>query len=105
VMKNYGGIEKGILRTAVTDLLPPAVVQRRKSGYPSAQTAGYRRAQNAAAHELLCERDAPIWEIADRSTVAAILAADDHADWTALNRIAYLLETNSWLVNLGVRLE
>lgn len=106
VMKSYGGMEKGILRTAVADLLPPEVARRRKSGYPSAQTEDYRRAQYAAALELLGERHAPVWEIADRSAVALIVADDqDGADWTALNRVAYLLETNSWLAGLGVALE
>jgi asparagine synthase (glutamine-hydrolysing) len=105
-MKNHGGIEKGILRRAVTDLLPQRVVMRRKSGYPSAQTAEYQRVQYYSARVLSADRDAPVWQLVDRAAVADILARreSNNADWTDLNRIAYVLETDSWLRTLGVRL-
>jgi len=102
-MKNHGGIEKGILRAAVGDLLPPEVAMRRKGGYPSAQTADYQRAQHDSARDVLSDHDAPVWQLVDRSVVEQILAVDNGADWTALNRIAYVLETNSWLTDLRVR--
>ncbi len=104
-MKNHGGIEKGILRAAVGDLLPADVAMRRKSGYPSAQTADYQRAQFGAARDVLADHGAPVWQVVDRSVVERIIADDDNgADWTALNRIAYVLETNMWLTDLRVRI-
>lgn len=105
-LKNHGGIEKGILRMAIADLLPNEVTYRRKSGYPMAQTASYQRAQYDAARAVLADRHAPVWQIVDPSAVADIVGRSgvaNNSDWTDLNRIAYVLETDSWLRDLRVR--
>ncbi|OQS12443.1 asparagine synthase (glutamine-hydrolyzing) [Nocardia donostiensis] len=105
-LKNHGGIEKGILRMAIADLLPNEVTYRRKSGYPMAQTASYQRAQYDAARAVLADRHAPVWQIVDPSAVTDIVGRSgvaNNSDWTDLNRIAYVLETDSWLRDLRVR--
>ena len=53
-MKEAGGIEKGLLRTAADGLLPGDLLRRRKSIYPGAADPAYERAIDAqlrrAAH-------------------------------------------------------
>ncbi|NUS44720.1 MAG: asparagine synthase (glutamine-hydrolyzing) [Mycobacteriaceae bacterium] len=107
-LKNHGGIEKGILRTAMADLLPHDIAYRRKSGYPVALTAAYQCAQYDAARAVVGDRHAPIWQIVDRSAITTILdRAVEHAaaDWTDLNRVAYVLETDMWLRAVHVRID
>ncbi|WP_040842000.1 asparagine synthase (glutamine-hydrolyzing) [Nocardia brevicatena] len=104
-MKNRGGIEKGILRDAVGDLLPVDVLRRRKSGYPMAQTGDYQRASYAAARDMIADPNAPVWEIVDPAAMADLLNRTDGnvADWTALNHVTYVLDTNAWMTMLGMR--
>ena len=47
-MKSAFALEKGILREAVRDVLPPSVVERKKAAYPTIQDAGYDRALTSA---------------------------------------------------------
>ena len=46
-LKEAGGIEKGLLRTAAAGLLPDDLLRRRKSIYPDAADKAYERAVDA----------------------------------------------------------
>jgi asparagine synthetase B (glutamine-hydrolysing) len=103
-MKNVGGMEKGILRKAVEDLLPRSVAWRSKSGYPAALTGGYQAYLWARMRDLTADINAPLWQFVDRFAVAASLAEEcDLTNWTAVMRVAYLLEVDSWLTHYRVR--
>jgi hypothetical protein len=63
--------------------------------------------QYCHARTLTAEPHAPVWQLVDRAVVADIVAGrrSNNTDWTDLNRVAYTREIDSWLRNLGVRLE
>jgi asparagine synthase (glutamine-hydrolysing) len=42
-MKSNFALEKGLLRSAVEDILPESVIRRKKAAYPAVQDAGYDR--------------------------------------------------------------
>ncbi len=105
-MKNTGGMEKGILRKAVEDLLPHDVAWRRKSGYPVAQMEEYQQAIWNSMRFLLT-RDEPLWSIVDRKAVQRIIDEEEGniAEWTWLNHISYLLEMNTWWKQWDIKLQ
>ena len=67
-LKTFDGREKSLLRAAATDLLPPSVLQRVKSPYPSTQDPLYASALQQQAKELLTADD-PVFELVNRRWV------------------------------------
>ena len=65
-MKEAGGIEKGLLRTAAAGLLPPDLLNRRKSIYPGAADEAYERAIDAQLRDLLRQPSAPLFDLIDQ---------------------------------------
>jgi len=104
-IKNTGDIEKGVLRKAIEDLLPHDVVWRRKSGYPVAQMAEYQKALWAAMRELLASNNEPVWQFTDKQVVKKLLDEQEGNinEWTWLNHISYILEMNTWIKDLHIR--
>jgi asparagine synthase (glutamine-hydrolysing) len=108
-MKETGGIEKGLLRTAAADLLPPGLVNRRKSIYPGAADPAYQEAISAQTHALLAQPDAPLFDLIDRQRLAAAYAADPSLPGfmaiqpSASAPAAFLLDINEWLRRYGIR--
>ncbi|MFF7534400.1 asparagine synthase (glutamine-hydrolyzing) [Streptomyces bobili] len=73
-LKTPDGRPKGLLRDAVRDLLPAAVADRPKSGYPSTPAVRYTQVLTDRAHELLADPAAPVFDLVDRETVRRALA-------------------------------
>ncbi|MEV5491095.1 asparagine synthase (glutamine-hydrolyzing) [Streptomyces bobili] len=73
-LKTPEGRPKGLLRDAVRDLLPAAVADRPKSGYPSTPAVRYTQVLTDRAHELLADPAAPVFDLVDRETVRRALA-------------------------------
>jgi asparagine synthase (glutamine-hydrolysing) len=105
-----GGIEKGLLRRAVTDLLPPEIVARRKSVYPASLDPEYALAVKAQMGGLLGQSGAPLFEILDRGRLAEAFLADptlpglmgiQPSPWAPA---AFLLDVNAWLTDSKVAL-
>ncbi|MER7080594.1 asparagine synthase (glutamine-hydrolysing) [Saccharopolyspora kobensis] len=65
-MKTFDGKEKSLLRRAAEHVLPPSVVGRVKSPYPSTQDPGYAAAMQAQARELHADSAHPVFELIDR---------------------------------------
>jgi asparagine synthase (glutamine-hydrolysing) len=109
-MKETGGSEKGLLRTAAAHLLPIELVNRRKSIYPGAADPAYADAVSAQMRALLAEPDAPLFDLVDRPKLAAAFAADPGLPgFMAIQPsgpapAAFLLDVNEWLRRYGVRL-
>jgi asparagine synthase (glutamine-hydrolysing) len=59
-MKTVGKIEKGILRRALTGILPDDVRTRRKSAYPSSQNPTYEEGLRQWVLQILNDPNAPI---------------------------------------------
>lgn len=111
--KDYQGREKGLLREAMTDLLPQEVLWRKKSPYPKTHHPVYLQAVSGMLQEVLAKPAAPILDIVKRSALEELLAgtgdARENVPWYGqlMNRpqtIAYLVQVNYWMEQYGVEL-
>jgi asparagine synthase (glutamine-hydrolysing) len=75
-LKSFDGREKSLLRAASRDLLPPSVVDRVKSPYPSTQDPRYVANLQRHAREYLATPDHPVFDVASREWVAAQVERD-----------------------------
>ncbi|MDQ3807102.1 MAG: asparagine synthase (glutamine-hydrolyzing), partial [Thermoproteota archaeon] len=72
-IKMVGGVEKGVLRRAVSDLIPPAIASRRKCSYPTTFDPTYEKALSMRVRKVLDDKGSFILELIDRSRVSALL--------------------------------
>jgi len=107
-IKEAGGIEKGLLRTAADSLLPADLLRRRKSIYPGAADQAYERAIDAQLRRLLAQPDAPLFDLISRERLTAAYSADPRLPGlmsvqpSPTSPVAYLLDVNRWLERSGV---
>jgi asparagine synthase (glutamine-hydrolysing) len=104
-MKNLGGQPKGILRQALVGVLPEAVVQRRKSPYPSTHNPAYLDACRAWALSLLHDSGSRLRDFFDVEQVDALAEREDllghELPWFGqiLGRaqfFAYIIQLDTW---------
>ena len=106
-MKEAGGIEKGLLRTAAA-CLPPDLLNRRKSMYPGAADQAYERAIDAQLRDLLQKPSAPLFDLIDHNQLTEAYARDPRLTGfmaiqpSSTTPIAFLLDINRWLDRSGV---
>lgn len=109
-LKETGGREKGLLRAAISDLLPPDVLDRPKSIYPAAAEPAYEQEVQAQMRALLCRRDAPLFMLIDRDRLSTAFAADPTLPGlmaiqpSPMAPAAFLLDIDAWLRRYQVRL-
>lgn len=112
-IKRLGGMEKGLYREAVRDLLPEELRMRKKSPYPKTCSAAYTEAVRRRMQMLCSDEQAPLWRLADRALVERMLRKKmDPAEtpWfgqlmAGPQMIAYLLQINGWMRERGVEVE
>ncbi|MFF3436821.1 asparagine synthase (glutamine-hydrolyzing) [Streptosporangium sp. NPDC002721] len=109
-MKTFDGQEKSLLRAAAADVLPPSVVGRRKSPYPSTQDPAYEEAVRAEASRLLGDGnggDMAAAPLVDRDKVRAVIDRPEAAGGPPGSRASLegLLQFNAWLERYGVRVD
>jgi len=100
-MKDYQGREKGLLRHAVGDLLPDAVLNRKKSPYPKTFDPRYEQLVTGKLQELLIT-DSPVWYLVSRGKVRELLKFESSWPWYGQlmrrpQTMAYLLQLDFWL--------
>jgi asparagine synthase (glutamine-hydrolysing) len=78
-LKTYDGREKSLLRDAARDVLPDSVVERVKSPYPSTQDWHYARDLQRQGRELLAQHAQRVFELVDRTWLAAATGYDPAA--------------------------
>ncbi len=98
-MKNVDTIEKGILRRALSGLLPEDVRMRRKSAYPTSLDPTYTKTIRNWSLEILNDSNSPVNVFINRG---AIRQMAEHPDETMRGDMAYflfdyLIQTNAWL--------
>ncbi len=109
-IKQVDGIEKGLLRRAVADVLPPEVANRRKSVYPASTDPNYAVAIKAQLADLLRQPDAPVFQIVDHGRLAEAFTADPTLPGlmgimpTKWAPAAFVLDVNAWLADYAVAL-
>ena len=102
--KDYNGKEKGLLRYAMADLLPPEVLNRKKSPYPKTYDPKYMQMLSERFTLLLQEEDAPIFQIVDKKAMEHLLTANYTWPWYGQlmrvpQTICYMLQVDFWLRN------
>ena len=107
--KDYGGQEKGLLRHAMRDVLPEAVLNRKKSPYPKTYDPLYLQLVSARLERILVSKDAPIFQIVSREALENLLHAEYAWPWYGQlmkvpQTIAYMLQINFWLEHYNVEI-
>ncbi len=107
--KDYQGKEKGLLRHAVQGLLPDQILYRKKSPYPKTFDPRYTQYISQRLDSTLADPGAPLWQLIDRTEVAAYLDADSPWPWYGQlmrkpQTMAYLCQLDFWLRRFQVEL-
>ena len=109
-MKNCDNMSKGILRRAMSGMLPDEVLKRSKSPYPKTHNPSYMAAVSRKVLEILEEREAPLRRLINTEAVRALAVSGttvfDRPWFGQLMRgpqfLAYLIQVNAWLRNYHV---
>lgn len=104
-LQNHGGQEKGLLRTALADLLPRSVLERRKTPYPVTADAVYEQALRREVAALISDDAAPVLPLLDIPHVRRVL--DDPGalgSWARRANLELPLQLNAWLRDYGIAL-
>ncbi len=103
-MKYYDQREKGLLRTALVDILPGDVLWRRKSPYPKTHNPTYFAMTQRGILSLLSDKSSPLLPLIDVETVRniALSGASTNIPYfgqlmTTPQLFAYLIQTDAWL--------
>ncbi len=110
-MKNYGQLRKGILREALTGILPEKVRLRPKNPYPKTFSPVYYQSTRDWLLEILNNPAAPLNELINKEQVEFLtdLDADFDLPWYGQlmglpQLFAYLIQVNIWLKEYGVQI-
>lgn len=104
-IKTAGGVEKGLLREAVVDLLPSEVAERPKSAFPAIQDPAYDRALQSRLQDCLSDRSSPLEPLIDRGQLASMLTDDQLSPvgWGRARALGKnLLEIDGWMRSYDV---
>ncbi len=112
-IKRLGGVDKGLYREAVAELLPDKLRLRKKSPYPKTCSPAYADALRSMLRELFADPHAPLWRLADQQAVERLAASPlDPADTPWFGQLmagpqllAYLIQINAWLKERSVAIE
>lgn len=112
-IKTLGGMEKGLFRAAVGDLLNEKLRTRKKSPYPKTCSPIYADLIRKHTHRMIADERAPIWELADRDFVEKLANSTlNPADTPWFGQLmagpqllAYLLQINAWLTERSIKIE
>ncbi|MFI0938729.1 asparagine synthase (glutamine-hydrolyzing) [Streptomyces sp. NPDC021020] len=104
-VKRLGGQEKGLLRSAVEDLLPAEVVHRPKSGFPVGKGSAYLDSVREAVSAMIGDPGSPAMDLLDAGTLRAMV---DSKDWfngafTPPPILPRALQLDDWMRRYGVR--
>lgn len=111
-MKNYQNREKGLLRLALTGVLPYDVLWRKKSPYPKTHNPEYLKMVRNWALDILNDSSSPLVELIDVAKINEIAKTDLSASnipWFGqlmggAQLFAYLIQTDAWLRSYRVQL-
>lgn len=112
-MKRFRDREKGLLRQALTGMLPEDVLWRKKSPYPKTHNPSYIEAIRNMSLRMLEDPTSPLLPLINRKTVkelALSIKKDTDIPWfgqlmNAPQLLAYLLQIDFWLKEYRVVIE
>ena len=108
----YSGREKGLLRKALTGLLPEEVLWRKKNPYPKTFSPEYERLVQSWMSHILQDDNSMIHQMVDRDRVKEIVDTGGRSfgrPWfgqlmTGPQLIAYLIQVELWLQRYHVEI-
>jgi asparagine synthetase B (glutamine-hydrolysing) len=105
-VKRADGREKSLLRAAVADLLPPEVLGRRKSPFPTVQDPAYRAALAALLRDVLADPSCRIADLLDKRRVQDVVEGASGGLRMGVTRmsIELALQLEWWMRECGVEL-
>jgi asparagine synthase (glutamine-hydrolysing) len=109
-MKNCDGMAKGILRRALSDLLPKEIIYRRKSPYPKTYNPIYYNSVKNKLTDILNEPGSPLLKIINKKELQDKLENNDHVfsqPWFGqlmgdTQYLAFLYQLNEWMKDYQV---
>ncbi|ABR50478.1 asparagine synthase (glutamine-hydrolyzing) [Alkaliphilus metalliredigens QYMF] len=112
-MKYLGQREKGLLRSALKDILPEDVRTRKKSPYPKTHNPAYLKAVQQWMGEIMQDPSSPILQVINQEKVKEIVETGGKSfgkPWfgqlmTGPQLIAYLIQVNLWMKHYNVSIE
>ena len=104
-IKFLNGETKGLLREAVSDLLPEKLLRRRKSPYPKVYSPLYTRRIREMIKEMLSDKNEPVFKVVEHSVIKQLADSDLPAGgfpWfgqlmSGPQMLAYIWQVNYWL--------
>lgn len=107
-MKNTENREKGLLRQAVSDLLPEEIVWRKKSPYPKTHHPEYTDKVRSMLKNILDNPQEPLHRFFDADRLYRLLEEENEIPWygqlmTTPQTMAYFVQINEWLKLYHVR--
>lgn len=108
-LREKGGQEKGLLRSAAAQWLPQSVLHRKKSPYPKTVHPAYLRLVSLRLERILEEGTSPLFQLVRREALEGLLSHTGRQPWygqlmTTPQTIAYFLQLDHWLRTYRVRL-
>ena len=103
-MKFQNGVEKTLLRDACADLLPEALLHRKKSPYPKTYHPGYEKLLLEGMKQILADPNAPIRPMLDEKKVRQFMEVPKEygRPWfgqlmAGPQLLAYFIQINYWM--------
>ena len=110
-LKALHGREKGIVRAAFADALPPEIVARKKSPYPKTFSTGYTALCASYVRQILRDENSIVTHLFDRAALEALMDDPDSLPepwYGQLMRgpqiLAYLIQLDRWAKKYHVKL-
>ena len=110
-LKALHGREKGIVRAAFADALPPEIVARPKSPYPKTFSPGYTALCTSYVRQILRDENSIVTHLFDRAALEALMDDPDSLPepwYGQLMRgpqiLAYLIQLDRWAKKYHVKL-
>ena len=106
--KDWNGYEKGLLRTAMQDVLPPEVLWRKKSPYPKTHNPSYLQAVSEVLRHVVADPLSPVLQIVRKEMLERLLESEESVQWygqlmTRPQIMAYFVQMNYWLEKYQVK--
>lgn len=105
-IKTFDGREKSLLRAAVADLLPGAILRRTKAPFPATHDPAYTQALLGDLGKLVTDGVSPVLALLDTGRTRRLLGHDPRAMTVAArSTIETVLAMDDWLSATGARLD
>lgn len=108
--KDYKSYEKGLLRQAVTGILPEEVLWRKKSPYPKTHNPEYLSYVSNMLNEIIENPSSPVLTFIKKEELQKLLNTERHEPWygqlmTTPQTIAYFVQIDYWLRKYKITIE